>query len=174
MSETRERLGLQAVRDKAGQPVAFIAPADELDLLIEQRDGAVALLEGLLSRLVDLSNSGQLSATGFSTLLALVSEGAHRHRLELDLARVRRESFRNGVSATALGESANEGVRSLAQDTGDENEIVAVALKRLSSEQVRFPSAKVKGLLASLETLSSSKRVDASDVLKLVEGLQGE
>ena len=33
---------------------------------------------------------------------------------------------------------------------------------------MRFPSAKVKSLLTSLETLASSKEVDASDVEKLI------
>jgi len=89
-----ERLGLQVIRDRAGEPVAFVAPAEELDLLIYQKD--------------------------------------------------------------------------------DESEILAPALKRLSSGQLRFPSAKVKSLLMSLETLAPSKEVDASDVEMLIKGLSGE
>ena len=110
MSETRERLGLQVIRDRAGEPVAFVAPAEELDLLIDQKEGAVTLLEGLMDRLVELSNSGQLSEAGFTTLRTLFLEGSQRHRLDFDLAGVERDSLKNRTSAPAPGRSVKESV----------------------------------------------------------------
>lgn len=184
MSETRERLGLQAIHDRDGQPVAFVAPAEELDLLIDQKDAAVTLLEGLLNSLVDLSISGEVSESGFLTLCALISEGSHPNRLDLDLDRVkdRTVALRGTTPAGRLSGNAagkytrqrpvQEGIHEATEKTDDdESEIIAIALKRLSSQQVRFPSAKVKSLLMNLETLSSSKKVDASDVEMLIEGM---